>query len=100
MKKLLSILLALALLCALGLNLLPTAAAEDNRAPLSGACGVHLNWSYDKSSKLLTITGYGEMSDYEECGPWKAYAGQIKNVSFPSGISVCASCSCDNLYSI
>ena len=63
MKKLLSITLTVILMitiCPLGmLNL--TANAED----LFGVCGTRLSWSYKSSNHTLTISGSGNMDDYD-----------------------------------
>lgn len=88
-------------------------------ATASGKCGKNLTWSYDKSSKTLTISGKGAMYDYyideyeDDSPPWADYDGftvvikkgvtsigknaftdqHIKKVSFPDtlkSIGVCA----------
>ena len=40
--------------------LLPLAASADE----SGTCGDNLTWTYEESTKTLTISGEGKMQDY------------------------------------
>lgn len=45
---------------------------------MSGKCGENAYWEYNKDTKILTITGNGEMSDYyspvsSEYAPWHDY---------------------------
>ena len=53
------------------------------------ACGEFLRWSYDASTKTLTITGTGDMVDYSSSDdtPWAEYRTQIKIVVLPEGIT-------------
>ena len=60
-RKTISLLLALALLFALAPQLTLTA-----NAAASGKCGDNLTWSFDAGSGTLTISGYGEMYDFED----------------------------------
>ena len=61
-KRLLSLILALAMLC----TLLPQVALPASAAVYSGTCGAegdgsNLTWSFDTETGLLTITGSGAM---------------------------------------
>ena len=49
-----------------------------------GYCGNNLLWSYDAQTKALSITGYGDMYDYESPNevPWYPYKTVIDSVSF------------------
>ena len=61
MKKLLLILI---------IALLPMVAKAD----ASGTCGANLTWTYSESLKKLTISGEGEMSDFNyNAAPWNKY---------------------------
>jgi S-layer homology domain. len=87
-RKLLSLLLALALL----LTLLPQAAtparAED--APVySGECGDALTWTFDPDTGTLTIEGSGDMEDYryDSPAPWNDFMTDIQSLSLPEGLS-------------
>ena len=80
--RLLSALLALAMLLAL----LPTAAFAADEPPTSGTCGAtsadNLTWSFDTTTGTLTISGTGAMKEYEDYTkrPWVAYKNDIKKV--------------------
>ncbi len=56
-----------------------------------GGCGADLIWTYDKTSGVLTITGSGEMLDYNSYGasrvPWQPYRETLTEVVFPSGLT-------------
>ncbi|MBQ6160831.1 MAG: leucine-rich repeat protein [Oscillospiraceae bacterium] len=86
-RKLLSLLLALAML----LTLLPQAATTTRAAGTSGTCGDNLNWSYNPATGLLTFTGRGDMwdfdPDYGDFTPWFDYQEDITAVSFPAGLT-------------
>ena len=53
----------------------------------SGSCGKGLTWVY--SHGTLTITGTGEMTDFNEYkkAPWNDLRNEIKKVSFADGIT-------------
>ncbi|MBR6327972.1 MAG: leucine-rich repeat domain-containing protein [Alphaproteobacteria bacterium] len=67
--------------------------------PTSGSCAKAgtdstCAWSYDTSTKTLTISGTGQMESYFVCceqnsneAPWSAYATQLKNVNIGNGIT-------------
>ena len=77
--RLLSALLALAMLFAL----MPTAAfaAEDNK------CGDNLTWTLD-SEGTLTISGTGEMADYDKNPqPWAGQRDNIKKLVVENGVT-------------
>ena len=97
-KKLLSVLLCLALLCAI----LPqnVFAAETD-----GKCGENLSWSFDRASGVLTVTGSGDMEDYqsEYTAPWSGLKYQITEIRLPDGLTRVgdfAFCGCANLREI
>ncbi|MBQ9339011.1 MAG: hypothetical protein IJS13_01615 [Paludibacteraceae bacterium] len=52
--------------------LLAFAAVLSLHAQTSGSCGDNLNWSYNETTKTLTITGSGAMTDYAAAAdrPW------------------------------
>ena len=88
-KRIFSLILALAMLCAL----LPQAALTASAEVYSGSCGAegdNLTWSFDTETGLLTITGSGAMADYEYLGnraPWYDYREAITAVSLPEGLT-------------
>ena len=106
-KRVLSIVLALCLV----FSLLPVSALADE-APTSGTCGKNLTWSLD-SNGTLTITGTGEMDDYdsEDVGeneyvttaPWGHNYQSIKSIVLEDGITsvgLMAFCGCNSLTSV
>lgn len=52
-----------------------------------GMCGVNLKWSFDSVSCELTISGDGDMYDYdfESPAPWDSYT--VKKVALPKGLT-------------
>ena len=63
-----------------------TTPADD---PTSGSCGETANYSYDKATHTLAISGKGEIYDYDNGSnkaPWSAYAGEIQKIAIESGI--------------
>ena len=54
----------------------------------SGKCGDNVYWSYDKSSKTLTISGTGAMDNYGgENSPWYRYREGILTVKIKTGVT-------------
>ena len=83
--KLLSVLLAAALLLAL----LPQLSVTAFAAETSGKCGDSASWSYDASTGALTISGTGAVNtiDLMMGKLWAPYMDQIKSVTVKSGIT-------------
>lgn len=81
MKLHISRLMALLLCVMLVLPNLPAAYAAE------GSCGDNLNWSFD--SGTLTITGSGDMKDYNEFDlpPWYDFREEIIWLSLPDGLT-------------
>ena len=97
-KRILSLLLALALI----FPLLAGGVTEIHAADLTGECGDNLTWSFDAATGTLMITGSGDMYDwgYGDVAPWQDYAGQIRAVDLPAGLTRIgnnAFCGCVNL---
>lgn len=73
--RIISILLAVCLI----FGLLPVGVLAAN--PTSGSCGANARWEYDAATKTLSISGSGDMTDYEtdpvmgieNTPPWDAY---------------------------
>ena len=56
----------------------------------NGKCGADVYYSYDETTQTLTISGNGEMSDYDDehnKAPWSFYASEIKKIKIESGIT-------------
>lgn len=64
-----------------------TTAATEATKPVRGEfeCGDDMVWAYEDG--VLTITGSGEMDDYEEDAPWAAYKDEIESVIFVGGVT-------------
>ena len=91
MKKQRQLALVLALLLAAALLQTPFAA----EAALTGPCGEdgeNLLWQFEPSTGTLTLTGSGQMQDYQGASPWAPYAGQIRAISLPEGLTKIGSC--------
>ena len=94
-RKLLSLLLALALLLTLLPQAAPAARAED--APVySGECGDNLTWTFAPDTGTLTIEGSGDMWDFwghkgdgyiTNTEPWNAYCDVITKLALPEGLT-------------
>ena len=79
---------ALALFLVTLLLILPftlTASAADT----TGGCGSALTWSYNATSKKLTIEGSGDMSAYKSADeiPWAEYRAEIETVEIKAGVT-------------
>ena len=83
--------IALALCLALICSLLPPMTLTASAATYSGECGAegdNLTWTLDTSTGVLTISGSGEMADYEEGGaPWNEYCESITSIVLPAGLT-------------
>ena len=107
-KRLVSLVLAFGMLA----SCLPTAFAEENppqqnltqsdqkaAAPTEGTCGENVTWKL--AGGTLTISGEGEMSDYDyDTIPWKDSRDAITEVVVESGVTTVgryAFCDCQNL---
>ncbi len=95
-KKVLSLLLAAALLA--GCFPMMLASAAEN----SGSCGEHAVWSYESASQTLTISGSGEMHSSFYYYPWYSFSESIKTliISGVTSIGEGAFAGCTGLTSI
>ena len=85
-NKLLSVFLALIMmLCAVPMSSI-TAGAEG--VATSGTCGDNLTWSFDESTGTLTISGEGDMYNYDYyTQPWAQLNESIVNVIIEDGVT-------------
>lgn len=88
MKKATRILsLSLVVLLLLGMLNVAAFAAD----PTSGKCGKNLTWKFDQSTGALTISGSGDMTNYNdsltEHRPWFSYVRSIRSISLPNGLT-------------
>lgn len=59
-------------------------------AATSGSCGKNATWSFDENAGTLTISGTGDVKDYNAViskVPWEKYKPNIKKVIVNSGIT-------------
>ena len=86
MKKIIKI-----LLCALLAGLLTAAAfpLPASAADPGGSCGAKLNWTFERASGTLTLTGSGAMTAYASPAavPWSDFNAEIRVVSLPAGLT-------------
>ena len=84
-KRIVSILLALALLC----SLLPASALPVRAATTSGTCGDNLTWSFDSATGTLTIQGSGNMYDFDNYAPapWDELMDSIKKITIGNSVT-------------
>lgn len=85
-------------------NTAVTTTTVNENAPTSGDCGAEnqeesVQWKYDESTKVLTISGDGPMADYNgikndtdvgtenDLRPWKPYLDQITEVHIAEGVT-------------
>ncbi len=98
MKRTAALFLCLALVC----SLLPSVSLKAHAETYSGSCGENLTWTFDTQTGLLTISGYGPMTEYNssEDIPWQDFREEISAVSLPEGLTsicFCAFAWCDAL---
>ena len=87
----------------------PTELNADNIA--SGKCGDNLTWSFDSATNTLTISGTGDMWDFEvlfnssgttvtkNTVPWNSHRTSIKNVIIQEGVTSIGENAFGNYYS-
>ncbi len=87
MKKFLSILLSLIMLLSISAGFNLTAYANE----YSGTCGDNVNYNFNKQTGTLTISGKGDMVDYDSSfdTPWYIgeYSNDITKVDIQNGIT-------------
>ncbi|MGN1320599.1 MAG: hypothetical protein ACI4U6_05745, partial [Acutalibacteraceae bacterium] len=83
LKKLFSIMVSLAILIAC----IPTVSVFAET--LDGTCGENVTWSLDTDTGVLTISGSGDMSNYDwsNDAPWYSQRSSIKSVSIENGVT-------------
>lgn len=66
-----------------------TADVEGENIPTSGTCGENLTWNLDLETGTLTISGTGEMEDYDsqDSVPWYNFHNNLKKVDIGEGIT-------------
>ena len=106
MKKTIAILLTVVMLFGLApvseLAKLDLPAFPIRAEALSGSCGAHVSWKLD-SDGVLTITGTGAMTDYEQTGehisPFNA-SSSVKKLVIENGVTGVGKCAFYNCASL
>ena len=65
----------------------------DENGNAVGACGDALTWTYAATSRRLTISGTGAMTDYspENPAPWSGLASELRYLTIESGVTTIGS---------
>ena len=85
-NKFLALILAVAIICG---AILPSLTLTARAAEVvdSGDCGTNVTWVLD-STGTLTISGSGEMHNYEQYeNPWYSHRNQIKKIFIENGVT-------------
>jgi len=54
----------------------------------SGSCGANLRWFFNGTSNTLTISGTGNMTDFDCTGvPWQSFKSSITKVIISEGVT-------------
>ncbi len=54
----------------------------------AGSCNSKITWAFDTDSKVLTLTGSGDIPNYtSSSAPWYSFRGEIKEIVIGSGIT-------------
>ncbi len=102
MKKFISITLSVLMLFSVtaGLNI----SVYADSLPASGSCGENVTYTFDSETGVLTISGTGDMTDYEYTNQCPlSYKSEIKSIVVEEGVKGIGArnfCFCENLESI
>lgn len=62
-------------------------AQDSEQTQTYGECGEATSWSFDRQTGLLTISGQGDMYDYDydngNYAPWYAFCEEITDIYLP-----------------
>ena len=94
-KKVLSFLTAAAMLCGVAMPVEPImqmgTMITAHATKILGTCGENLTWEYDTSTKVLTISGAGEMEDYDilnsHYAQWWQYGDDIERLDIADSVT-------------
>lgn len=86
MKRIFRISALIALCIALTLTVVSCGASSPESN--SGDCGSGLTWSYDSETQALSISGNGQMTDYESSSdvPWNSLRAFVKTINIALGV--------------
>ena len=61
---------------------------RDPEVPIAGTCGQQLTWALNDRTGVLTISGQGDMTDYEYGkAPWTEFSADIRAVVIEEGVT-------------
>jgi hypothetical protein len=62
---------------------------QEDSLCISGKCGANLQYSFNKTTSKLTISGQGHMYNYNKSTlpPWSAYVSEIKSIEIEHGVT-------------
>jgi hypothetical protein len=65
----------------------------------SGTCGPNLTWTLDKATGILTISGSGEMDNYDskDLQPWNNNADYVTTIIVKNGVTTIGDCAFSEL---
>ena len=71
------------------------AVADDT--PTTGKCGENVSYTYDEATKTLSISGTGDMADYQydngkTSAPYASFLGKVKKIVIGEGVTHIGSC--------
>ena len=79
--KILSVILAVLMI----FSIMPITASAET---ITGTCGANITWVYDSVNHVLTISGTGDMYDYNnKISPWKSGGYWISHVIIDDGVT-------------
>ncbi len=88
MKKLFCILMCIVLVCSAIVSFGAVTVNEAELSATSGSCGDALNWTYDESTKTLTVSGEGAMDDYDaKTSPWAKNNFSLEKIVIEEGVT-------------
>ena len=66
----------------------------------AGTCGDNLTWSFDSETGELTVSGTGDMEDYDSFSevPWSEYYADVTTLNLSNEITHIGDCAFENLY--
>ncbi len=69
--------------------LLTVVSCKSGPANAEGTCGDDIDWSYDSDDKSLSLTGSGEMADYDSATdvPWASVIAYVESIEVGEDIS-------------
>ncbi len=98
-NKILSLFMTLIMI----ISIIPMSTITATATETSGTCGENLAWTYDDTTYTLTISGIGDMYDYDWDSPWNSFKENIKMVVIESGVTTIgkfAFAGCEKLESV